>query len=49
MDRVLFSEPKPKRNWKEKLEAAQDKLVSTINNKYDAAELEEWKGAMADR
>ena len=49
MDRVLFTESKPKKNWKEKLEEAQDQLVSTLNNKYEEVEQADWKGSIADK
>ena len=49
MDRVLFSEPKPKRNWIEKFEEAQDSIVNSLNNKYEEVEGANWKGVMSEK
>lgn len=49
MDRVLFTEPKPKRNWIEKFEEAQDSLVNKLNNKYEEVESADWKGTINEK
>lgn len=44
-----MAEPKPKKDWKEKLQDAQDNFVTTLNKKFEAVEDANWKESVSEK